>query len=131
MRVYLFKDYLKTINGEPLRESQLVCEIDTVNSIPDGLVRIKEKLARVCMLSECNIYIEFIGKIPEEDDVYCSDNITCPNCGQEDRDSWEAPDSDDEKYCEVCGSVFSYERNIEITYSSSVVERNESVLPLT
>lgn len=130
MKVYLFKDYLKTIHGEPLQESQSVCEIKTVDSMPNGLVRIKGKLARVCMLSDGNIYIEFMGRIPKEDEVLCADNITCPNCGHEDRDSWEAPDSDDEKYCETCGSVFSYEQSVSVTYSSSIIERNESVLRL-
>ena len=128
MKVYLFSDYLKTIHSEPLQESQSVCEINAVNSMPNSLVLIMGKLARVCMLSEDNIYIEFMGEIPKEDDIYCSDNITCPNCGHEDRDSWEASDSDDEKYCETCGSVFSYERNVSVTYSSSIIERNENVL---
>ena len=130
MKVYLFSDYLKKTHGEPMKESQSVCEITTVNSLPNGLVRIKGKLARPCMLSEGSIYIEFMGIIPKEDNIHCSDNITCPNCGSEDRDSWEASDSDDEHYCGTCGSVFSYERNVEVTYSSSIIERNDSVLKL-
>jgi len=131
MKVYLFSDYLKTIHGEPLQESQSVCEINTVNSMPDGLVRITGKLARVCMVSEDNIYIEFMGSMPKTDSIHFSINITCPQCGSEDRDSWEASDSDDEHYCDTCGSVFSYERNVEVTYSSSVIERNDSVLTLS
>lgn len=131
MKVYLFSDYLETIHGEQLQESQSVCEIKTVNSLPDGLVRIVGKLARVCMLSEDNIYIEFIGSMPKTDAIHFSKNITCPQCGSEDRDSWEASDSDDEHYCDTCGSVFSYERNVEVTYSSSVIERNDSVLTLS
>ena len=131
MKVYLFSDHLKTIHGEPLQENQLVCEIETVNSLPDGLVRITGKLARVCMISEDSIYIEFIGSMPKKDSIYFSINITCPHCGSEDSDSWEASDSDDEHHCDACGSVFSYERNVEVTYSSSVIERNDSVLTLS
>lgn len=131
MKVYLFSDYLKTIHGDPLQESQSVCEIKTVNSMPDGLVRITGKLARVCMFTEDIICIEFIESTPKKDEIHCSENITCPHCGNEDRDSWEASDSDDDHHCDTCGSVFSYERNIEITYSSSVIERNDSVLTLS
>ena len=131
MKVYLFSDYLKTIHGEQLQESQSVCEIKTVNSMPDGLVRITGKLARVCMLSEDNFYIEFIESMPKKDEIDFSINITCPHCGNENTDSWDASDSDDEHYCDTCGSVFSYERNVEVTYSSSVIERNDSVLTLT
>mgnify|MGYP000468061035 CR=1 FL=1 len=131
MKIYLFSDYLKTIHGEPLKEDQLICEIKTVESLPEGLIRVKGKLARSCMLSEGNIYIEFMGIIPKEDEIYCAKNITCPHCGYENIDSWEASDSDDEHYCGTCGSVFSYERNVEVTYSSSVIERNDSVLKLS
>ena len=131
MKVYLFSDYLEAIHGEPLQESQSVCEINSVNSMPDGLVRIKGKLARVCMFDSEIICIEFMGKIPKKEDISFSKDITCPHCGSEDRDSWEASDSDDEHCCDTCGSVFSYERNIEVTYSSSVIERNDSVLTLS
>jgi len=131
MKVYLFSDYLNTIHGEPLQESQSVCEINTVSSMPDGLVRITGKLARVCMFSKDIICIEFIGSMPKTDSIHSSINITCPHCGHEDSDSWEASDSDDEHYCDTCGSVFSYERYVEVTYSSSVIERNDSVLTLS
>ena len=131
MKVYLFSDYLKAIHSEPLQESQSVCEISTVNSMPDGLVRITGKLARVCMFSKDSIYIKFMGSMPKKDAIHLSNNITCPHCGSEDSDSWEASDSDDESHCETCGSVFSYARNMEVTYSSSIIERNDSVLTLS
>ena len=130
MKVYLFEDYLKAIRGEAMQESQSICEINTIKSFPGGLVRIKGKLARLCMLSEDGVYIEFMGKIPKNEDISNAINITCPHCGSEERDSWEASDSDDNYCCAVCESVFSYERNVEVTYSSSIIERNESVLSL-
>tara|TARA_R110000850_G_C9811628_1_gene451490 strand:- start:52 stop:447 length:396 start_codon:yes stop_codon:yes gene_type:complete len=131
MKVYLFSDYLKTIHGEPLKEDQLICEIKTVESLPEGLIRVKGKLARPCLLSEGSIYIEFMECIPKKDNIHCSDNITCPNCGSENRDSWEASDSDDAHHCGTCGSVFRYERNVEVTYSSSIIEISDSVLTLS
>lgn len=130
MKVYLFKDYLKAKRGEAMQESQSICEIKTIKSFPDGLVRIKGKLARLCILSEDSAYIEFMGNIPKDEDISNAISITCPHCGTEEADSWEASDSDDNYDCGTCGSVFSYERNTEVTYSSSVIERNESVLAL-
>ena len=131
MKVYLFSDYLKTIRGEPFKESQLICEIGAVDGMPDGLVRIAGKLARFCMKSgEDYACIEFMGKLPKQDEISFSENITCPHCGNENGDSWEASDNDDECYCENCGSVFSYERDITVTYSSKIIERNDKVLSL-
>lgn len=52
-------------------------------------------------------------------------NLTCPYCGYENLDSWEMADSDTESQCGVCGSVFSYDREIEVTYSSHPVEPPE------
>lgn len=130
MKVYLFSDYLKTINGDPLQESQSICEVNTIYSMPNGLVRIKGKLAKVCALSGGNIYIKFMGKIPEKNEIHYSEHITCPHCGCENRDSSESPDSGYDIPCETCGSALSYWRVIAVTYSSIVVERNESVFPL-
>jgi hypothetical protein len=133
MKVYLFSDYLNAIHGEPLQDSQSICEIATIHSFPDCLALIDGRLARVCMMSERDDYIciEFMGEIPELNEVNCSTNITCPHCGHEDRDSWEASDSDDARECGSCNSVFSYEREVEVTYSSRITERNSYILPLT
>lgn len=53
-----------------------------------------------------------------------TDEITCPYCGYEMSDSWEMSDTDDEQECynEKCGKLFSYERIVEVTYSSSKID---------
>lgn len=132
MKVYLFSDCLKTIHGDPLQDSQSICEISNIDVFPDSLVRVKGRLARVCMIanSEGCIYIEFMGSMLKKDEISFSENITCPHCGSEDSDSWEADDNDDEHECEDCHSVFSYERNVDVTYSSKIIERNEKVVTL-
>ena len=56
------------------------------------------------------------------DDV---DKITCPWCGYEDRNSGECADSDDEHECGECGGIFSYERDVIVTYSSERVSPPE------
>ena len=62
------------------------------------------------------------GEDPEEQ--YGTDNITCPYCGYENADSWEADESDDHYECPNCGSYFSYEREVIISYYSSPIEKN-------
>ncbi|MAO23818.1 MAG: hypothetical protein Unbinned3818contig1000_2 [Prokaryotic dsDNA virus sp.] len=62
MKVYLFSDYLEAINGEPLSEDQAICEIDAIEKMPNGIVKIKGKLARVCCFfrEKDHIYIEYV-----------------------------------------------------------------------
>ena len=131
MKVFLFSDYLKSIHGKPLQADQCICEIAELNQLPDGLVKISGKLARVCMISKGLVCIKYMDVIPEESEVFCANHITCPHCGSENADSWEASDSEDEHECGTCGSVFSYVRHVEVTYSSKIVERNETVTTLT
>lgn len=53
-----------------------------------------------------------------QNEQWHTEYITCPYCGYEDRDSWECVDEDDEYECGMCGEVFEYVRNYEITYTS-------------
>lgn len=130
MKVYLFDDYLKTINKEPLNESNLICEVSTITSFPHGLVKVQGRLARPCMISGGDLYIEFVGALPKKDSINLSENITCPHCGNKNTDSWECGDSDESLECGSCKSIFSYERNVEVTYSSRIVERNDNIFNL-
>lgn len=65
------------------------------------------------------------GAEPEEKDY--TSQITCPYCGYEDGDSWEADDDEDECECPCCGSVFSYQRNVTVEYCSQPVKKAEVV----
>jgi len=47
--------------------------------------------------------------------------ITCPWCGSEQGDSWEA-DEDGEQECENCEHSYKHQRNIEVTYCTEKVE---------
>jgi len=49
--------------------------------------------------------------------------ITCPYCGYEDGDSWDASNSGITE-CRRCEKEFKYERDIEVTYSSYKLEGN-------
>ena len=50
-------------------------------------------------------------------DCRYKDEITCPYCGCEQSDSWEASDKGNEK-CSECGKEFCYERETECHYNS-------------
>lgn len=69
-----------------------------------------------CVCNECMDELHALNKWQNEQ--WHTDYIICPYCGYENRDSWECDDEDDEFECDVCGEVFEYERNYEITYTS-------------
>jgi hypothetical protein len=52
-------------------------------------------------------------------------NIMCPFCGYEDYDSGEMLNEDGECECGACGSIFSYQRDIEVSYCSKPVKLND------
>jgi len=54
-------------------------------------------------------------------DTDFTQEITCPWCGQEQSDSWDAPD-ECEHTCDNCGNEYSHVREIEVTYSTSKKE---------
>jgi len=47
------------------------------------------------------------------------DYVTCPYCGYEDHDSCELGDRDDDHECPRCGELFSYERFVNVSYTST------------
>lgn len=55
-------------------------------------------------------------------DTEYTNEITCPYCGYEDGDSWEAGPSSEETWstdCGNCGRIIVAQRNIEVTYCTS------------
>lgn len=57
---------------------------------------------------------------PKDYEVSHTQEVVCPYCGEEQSDSWEFSDSG-ETECGYCGIEFSYERIIDITYSSQPI----------
>lgn len=58
----------------------------------------------------------------EPEDKNYENNLICPYCGYEDKDSWELSDDDNEHKCGRCGAVISYERVVTVEYNSSPVK---------
>ena len=53
----------------------------------------------------------------------CKNNITCPYCGYEDKNSWEFDyDEETQQDCGRCGKEFNVSREISVTYSTSRIE---------
>lgn len=52
--------------------------------------------------------------------------ITCPYCGYMKMDSWEQGDGEEEQ-CQICGSIFSWEKVITVDYRSEPVSKNENI----
>ncbi len=58
----------------------------------------------------------------EEIDHEYTDEVVCPHCGLEASDSWEFLDWVDEHECGACGKLYTIERNIRITYTTTKIE---------
>lgn len=101
---------------------------DTEKEIFVGLVfRYNDKIYSICSISYKYNFAEveeiIINDIVE--DKAFENNITCPYCNYVEKDSWERKYDEDEEECSQCGGIFSYERNIEITYSSTPIKAPE------
>lgn len=55
--------------------------------------------------------------------------VTCPYCGSEKSDSWEL-DDEGEFECDCCGSEYSYSREVEVSYWTRPIKKNEDYVEL-
>jgi len=60
-------------------------------------------------------------------DTKFKDEITCPFCSYEVRDSWEMSD-DDEIDCNGCGSQIRYRRIVDVSYNCEPVKLNNEAV---
>ena len=58
---------------------------------------------------------------PGEWDCRCTRDPVCPYCGEAQGDFWEVSSNSGETECGSCGRPFFYEREVEVTYSTSPV----------
>lgn len=99
-----------------------------ISNVAYGVVSLSGKAGRyhtafVSKLQSQEVFID--GEEPEDKDF--TEQITCPYCGYENCDSWEADDDEDECKCPCCGSVFSYQRNVTVEYCSQPVKKTEVI----
>ncbi|MGW5955862.1 hypothetical protein [Bacillus mycoides] len=60
-------------------------------------------------------------------DVEYEEHLTCPYCGEKDVDAWERSQDNDTIDCSKCGSEIEYSREVEITYSTKPIKRNNPI----
>lgn len=94
----------------------------------ESMLKFDNKYYR-CSIQELennSLYVRFVDYwIPRCDDDYSDDNLRCPFCGYEERDSFELSDEDDEYICPQCGSTLKYNRVVKMSYDIEVVEEKE------
>lgn len=63
----------------------------------------------------------------EEDEFFQEDKVWCPFCGSKNEDSWELSDSDDNYECGSCGSILSYERIVDVSYTTKLIKPTDVI----
>ena len=128
-----------TMNNKSPKDDGIdpICTTEKVISMGELLI-INNKAYSICSLSgKGNIfntaYVEEIkdstviidGEEPEEQ--FGTDEITCPFCKGE-LESFEMQDEAENYECPNCHSIFSYQREVEVTYSSQPVKQCEPMV---
>ena len=73
-------------------------------------------------------FLEFDNE-NEPKSIYNESVLICPYCGDTE-ESFELPDEEEEHECPNCGSVFSYQKVINVTYDCQPVRKTDSVVVL-
>ena len=74
-----------------------------------------------CTMPQKKIAVVREFKIEGEIERNCEHEITCPNCGHENSDSYEYSD-DGEEECQTCGATYEYHREVSCTYDTTIVK---------
>lgn len=61
------------------------------------------------------------------EDVEYESHLTCPYCGGKNYDAFELSEDNDTINCGKCGSEIEYSREVEVTYSTRPVKRNNPI----
>ncbi len=129
MEVILFSEDLKTIHDKEFKPS-VICNIEKIESFPAGLITINGKLARCCSIkNKETLTIEYMETPIDEEKIFQHHEIKCPYCGVESSDSWEASDTDTIE-CDICESTYKYERIVDVSYTSTLIEKNTKITEL-
>ncbi|TCO69529.1 hypothetical protein [Marinisporobacter balticus] len=109
--------------GSELKSYPYIGEIDIDLNI-GKVVKVGESYFSIGVLShvEKNAGAREIEIDFEPEDKDYENNLICPYCGYEDKDSWELSDDDEKHRCGRCGAIVSYERVVTVEYNASPVE---------
>jgi DNA-directed RNA polymerase subunit RPC12/RpoP len=117
--------------AESIDDYEIIKELEDEVKFESGIIKIDDKFYRVCHQNfKLNfISVEEIKEPSFEETSHNDDEIVCPNCGSEFSDSWEYSDSGTIECC-ACGSDVFYEREISVSYNSSVARANKNIKEL-
>lgn len=118
-KLYDISDWCK--RGSEVRDYPYIGEVDTDVSI-GTLIKVQNKYYSPGVAGKGYAGVRLIELRPNPDDENYTNNVKCPYCGYEDKDSWKLDDSDDSHECGQCGAIFGYERTVTIDYSSFAKE---------
>lgn len=124
MKVYKRSDY-DFFHG---LDKNAVPVLETDSEIQmDDLLSIRGKLYTVCIRTEDMVFVKELNvlSLDEPEEMYGEDEIKCPYCQSDILDSFEMPDEEEEYECPYCHSIFSYQRNVEVTYDSQPISKAE------
>ena len=71
--------------------------------------------------------VEKIDISNNQEELYSEDEITCPYCNEPITDSFEYPDYEEKFECQCCGSIFSYEREVSVTYDMKLIKAGKII----
>lgn len=133
-----------SMNGKTPKEDGIdpICTTNKDIEMGDVLV-INEKAYSICALTckgqKCRMafvhaitnkhFLDFIDGTDEPESIYDEDVLICPYCGNNE-ESFELPDENDEHECPNCGSIFSYQRIVSVSYDSQPVRKTNSIVVL-
>ncbi|EXY06149.1 hypothetical protein P4I81_30240 [Bacillus cereus] len=110
------------------KEAEVIKVVDCDLAISTNIM-IDGKVYHVCAKYQQNNLIGVRGiqlqSTPE--DVEYEEHLTCPYCGEKDVDAWERSQDNDKIDCSTCGSEIEYSREVEITYSTKPIKRNNPI----
>ena len=114
-KLYNISDWCK--RGPEVKKYPYIGEVDIKAEI-GVLIKVDDKIYFPGVTGESYAGVHPVKLRPNPDSKKYAHNITCPFCGCENRNSWEADDSDDNYECGQCMAIFEYERVVTAEYFS-------------
>jgi|GEM_PF-2294815 len=114
--------------SKTIDDFEIIKELDDGVEFESGIIKIDDKFYKLCHQDfKLNLLsVEEIKEPPFNETSHDNDEITCPNCANEFSDNWEYIDSGTIE-CGVCGSAIVYQREVTVSYYSSVVRANKNI----
>jgi hypothetical protein len=125
VRFYNREGY-KWLDADPLAKCAKLFEADG-EFHPGDVLEFGGKRWTVGMTSAdyCTVTEIPMREVEEDAEECYEDEITCPYCGYKDDNSFERGESEGEHECGRCSAVFSFEREVSVTYSTKLVKMPE------